>query len=95
MEEGRPVFVGEVAATVTLQAVEPIIFALRACLQIFGQASGVPGPPPMVWSGRGGGGGGRGAGVREEWSGQLGGVLLCATRGHREGRDLTQALCKP
>ena len=26
-----------------------------------------------------------------EWSGQLGGVLLWAARGHREGRDLAYA----
>ena len=63
---------------------------------IYGQASGVPGPPPpppkkngMVWQGWGG------ARVCGEWSGRLGGVLLWAAMGHREGRDLTQALRKP
>ena len=50
---------------------------------IYGQASGVPSPPPMVWSGLGGGGG------------RLEGVQLWAARGHREGRDLTQAIRKP
>ena len=52
---------------------------------IYGQASGVPSPPPppTVWSGRGGGGG------------RFEGVQLWAARGHREGRDLTQALRKP
>ena len=57
---------------------------------IYGQASGVPGPPPPQWYGLVGWGGG--AGVCGEWSGRLGGVLLCAAR---EGRDLTQALRKP
>ena len=51
-----------------------------------------PPPPPngMVWQGWG-----AGAGVCGEWSGRLGGVLLWAAMGHREGRDLTQALRKP
>ena len=31
-----------------------------------------------------------GGGVCGEWSGRLGGVLLWAARGHREGRDLTE-----
>ena len=64
-------------------------------MDIYGQASGVPGPPPpngMVWQGVGAGGG---AGVCGEWSGRFGGVLLWAAMGHREGRDLTQALRKP
>ena len=61
---------------------------------IYGQASGVPGPPPPPpqWYGLVGVGGGAGAGVCGEWSGRLGGVLLWAAMGHREGRDLTQTL---
>ena len=34
-------------------------------------------------------------GVCGEWSGRLGGVLLWAASGHREGRDQTQAPRKP
>ena len=44
----------------------------------------------MVWSGRGGGGG-----LACAESGLAGWVLLRAAMGHREGRDLTQALRKP
>ena len=52
-------------------------------------------PPPPRWYGLAGVGGGGGAGVCEEWSGRFGGVLLWAAMGHREGRDLAQALRKP
>ena len=57
---------------------------------IYGQASGVPGPPPPHGYGLVGVGGG--------WRVRrvvFGGVLLGAAMGHREGRDLTQALRKP
>ena len=52
-----------------------------------------PPPPQMVWSGKGGRAGG--PGMCGEWSGRLGGVLLWAAKGHKEGRDITQALRKP
>ena len=71
---------------------------------IYGQASGVPGPPPPQWyglAGWGGGGkiwGGLGAGVCGEWSGRLSGVLLWTAMGHwvtERAGIFTQALRKP
>ena len=60
---------------------------------IYGQASGVPSPPPpMVWSGTGWGGGGwrvrRGVGAVGAAAGET-------ARRHRQGRHSTQALRKP
>ena len=49
-------------------------------LHIYGQAALPPPPHGLV------GGAGGGAGVCGEWSGRLGGVLLWAARGHRQGR---------